>query len=64
MTNEDRVAAVSTMSHFELAKLWRFEPIRSEWFQGEVGKRVYERLFTELGGIPTEMSKELGWGEL
>lgn len=52
---------VDKMSHLKLCQLWRFAPI-GFWQQDDpVSDHAKNRLFNDLGGITTEISKALGW---
>lgn len=61
MTNNEAAALINKMTHIELARAWRFEPMGSALFRGEAGRRFSERLFNEFGGFTPEISKEIGW---
>lgn len=58
--------AIDKMDHYQMARMWRFNPIHTEsiYFRGDLptGVAFKERLFTHFGGFTTEISKELGWG--
>lgn len=59
MTAEQK-QKIDSMSHFELAELWRFGRSENPLFQGECGKYFRDRFFS-MGGMNPTLSKELGW---
>ena len=59
MTDELK-AQIDAMSHIEMARLHRFAPIGSPYFQGEVGDYFAKR-FQSLGGMTTVISKQISW---
>lgn len=52
---------IDQMTHEELARAWRFEPMEAAFWHGEVGEYAQKRLFTHFGGIPPHISKKIGW---
>lgn len=55
---------VNNMSHYELAKLWRFGPSDHLYISTpEIFETVRSRLFEHFGGITTIISKQVGWDE-
>lgn len=58
MTTEQLLAKIEKMSHEEMARLWRFEPVGSPYFLGEVGK-AFQKKFDSLGGFTPEISKKI-----
>lgn len=61
MTDAQR-AEIDAMSHYELARRWRFATDGDLLMQGEAGSHLKYRLFTEFGGFTPAISKSLGWG--
>lgn len=59
----EQKAAIDAMSQMEMARLWRFAPSGSVYFQrGNPQCDYFEKRFNELGGMTPEISKALGWG--
>lgn len=52
---------IDSMSHYELAYLWRFGDSSNELLQGEAGEYFKERLFKHFGGFNPSLSKKIGW---
>ena len=63
MTEQQRKNAIDKMTYNQMLGLWRFEPIGSLWFQGEVGDYFKEK-FAEKRE-PTDLTKfskeKIGW---
>ena len=62
---EEMLTKLRRMSLCELLQLWRFEPVGSPWFQGEVGREASARLTALREADPddyTRCSKLIGWG--
>lgn len=55
------IGEINAMSHEQLCRTWRFAPFGHPIVQGEVGDRLQERLFREMGGFTPEISKRIGW---
>ena len=54
---------IETMSHFEMCRLWRFQPSGSEiYFRSDLDTAEYfkTRLFQHFGGFTSDISKSLG----
>jgi hypothetical protein len=52
---------IDSMSHEDLAKIWRFGDSSNKLLQGEVGDYFRDRLFKHFGGFNTQLSKNIGW---
>lgn len=65
MTDSERIEWISNAAYAELFSKWRFEPLGSPWFQGEVGAHFARRLSDLSSEISAEervnQSKRLGW---
>ena len=57
---QDLKKEIDTMSQSEMARLWRFAPSSSPFFQGEIGN-YFKKVFEDKGGFTSEISKKLGW---
>lgn len=57
---------IDEASYRDLLARWRFDPVGSPWFQGEIGKYYAEIMNQKKSAISHEeqvqVSKELGWG--
>ncbi len=51
---------IDGMSREEMCRKYRFAPIGSPYFQGEIGD-YFQARFKELGGFNAEISKKIGW---
>jgi len=51
---------IDSLSHADLARIWRFSPLGCFPFKGEAWD-YYVKRFDEVGGMTTEISKEIGW---
>lgn len=60
--DQDLKDRIHKMTHYDLAKHWRFSQIGTELMVGIAGKYLHHRLYVVHGGITPEMSKSLGWG--
>ena len=55
---------IDKASFEELLRKWRFEPIGSEWFKGELGRyyaKVMEDKRHESDHVAVQASKRIGW---
>ena len=53
---------IKFMSHFEMARMWRFSPSGHPVFSSQYRLfKQFEEKFNELGGMTTAISKRLGW---
>lgn len=52
---------IDSMSHEELARIWRFGDSSNKLLQGEAGKYFKTRLFDHFGGFNANLSKKIGW---
>lgn len=59
---EKHKAEILKMSHLEMAKFYRFAPAGHIYFGFELW-RTFETRFKKLGGMTTEISKQIGWNE-
>lgn len=65
MTPEEAVstlAEIGSMNHETMARLWRFEPMGSKYFQDPVSS-AFIRRFEDFGGMTSEISKKIGFPE-
>lgn len=51
---------IDDMTQLEMARHWRFDPIGSKYFLGEVGQ-YFKKVFQEKGGMTPTISKQPGW---
>ena len=58
---EELKAKIDSMTHSELAHLWRHGSSDNKLLQGEVGQYMKDRLFNHFGGFNTSLSKKIGW---
>ena len=65
LTKEERLAWIEGANYQELLAKWRFEPIGSPWFEGEVGaaytKAIGVRRDQITGPEAVAASKAVGW---
>lgn len=64
MNNKERVKReiekINNMSHFEMAKLWRYSPIGHEYFDVNLPYfEVFMDRFRDFGGMTAEISKQI-----
>lgn len=53
---------IDSMSRYDMCYIWRFGISGDPYLDSRVvGDYFKNRLFNELGGFSTEISKELGW---
>lgn len=60
-SDDDLKNDIDKMTHYELARMWRFGELGNKYLQGEVGEYFKRRLFDHFGGFTPELSKRLGW---
>lgn len=64
MNTAERFEWIHKATLYQLLEKWRFEPVGSPWFEGEVGT-VFSARLTELRNRSPEqwtaVSKQLGW---
>ena len=58
---ESLKSKIDSMSHEELARIWRYGSSDNELLQGEAGDYFKKRLFDHFGGFNPTLSKGLGW---
>lgn len=59
---EETIEKIQKLSHFEMAKLWRLAPSGHPYFDTTLPYyEVFEKRFNELGGMTSEISKQIGW---
>jgi len=53
---------IDKMSHYEMCRLWRNAPYGHPFFDGRLPFAEYyeDRLFNQLGGFTSEISKKIG----
>lgn len=65
MKAEEMKKWIDTASYEQLLSRWRFAPISSPWFQGEIGeyysKRMAERRKAVGNDVHVKTSKSIGW---
>lgn len=59
---EEMKAYIDSLSHREMANLWRHAPTGTECLQGEAGFYFSDRFYHHFGGWNPSLSKEIGWG--
>jgi pyrroloquinoline quinone (PQQ) biosynthesis protein C len=52
---------IDSMSHRELAHLWRHGSSDNKLFHGKAGEYMKDRLFNHFGGFNSSLSKNIGW---
>lgn len=52
---------IDSMSHRELAYLWRHGSSDNKLFHGKAGEYFKDRLFNHFGGFNPSLSKNIGW---
>jgi len=52
---------IDSMSHRELAYLWRHGSSDNKLFHGKAGEYMKDRLFNHFGGFNSSLSKNIGW---
>lgn len=65
MTPEEMMKWIDGATYEQLLSKWRFAPIGSQWFQGEVGdhyQKVMAEKRKEVGQVGhVQASKSIGW---
>ena len=65
MSEDEMKAWIDGASYESLLGRWRFAPIGSPWFQGEIGKYYSEAMAKKRAEIPhseqVAASKRVGW---
>lgn len=59
--SEEDKEKIDSMTHEELAHLWRFGKSDNKLFHGSAGTYMKDRLFKHFGGLNTNLSKKIGW---
>lgn len=52
---------IDSMSHRDLAHLWRHGSSDNKLFHGKAGEYLKDRLFNHFGGFNSSLSKNIGW---
>ena len=56
------IEEINSLSHLEMARLWRFAPSGHTFFDADLPYyKVFAARFTELGGMTPTVSKTIGW---
>ena len=56
------VNEINTLSHYAMAKLWRFAPFGHIYFDPKLPYyKIFKNRFQELGGMTSKISKKIGW---
>jgi len=59
---ENHKKKINSMSQLEMASLWRFAPSGHPYFDSTLPLYdIFKKRFNELGGMTTEISKQIGW---
>jgi hypothetical protein len=59
---EKETAKINSMSHIEMAKLYRFAPSGHPYFDNSYPySKIFNDRFEKLGGMTPEISKAIGW---
>lgn len=63
LAQQREIDKINTMTHEELARLWRFASDGHLYFDNTLPycKVFKERLFNHFGGFTPEISKKIGW---
>lgn len=62
MTTEKRIEAINKMTYHQMLILWRFEPVGSPWFSGEVGDHFKKVMHEKRKSADhVAISKSIGW---
>ncbi len=65
MTVEEMKKWIDSASYQQLLSRWRFDPVGSPWFQGEVGEHYNKVMKERHKTVPVEekvrASKSIGW---
>lgn len=58
---EEETKRISTMTHEEMAELWRFAPAGHNYFRSDLPLyEIFNKRFQELGGMTPGISKQIG----
>jgi hypothetical protein len=58
----ETIESINRMSQMEMARLWRFAPSGHPYFDSTKPYfEIFKKRFSELGGMTTSISKQLGW---
>jgi hypothetical protein len=61
-SDDIEINKINSMSHTEMAKLYRFAPSGHPYFRSDLPyNEIFMKRFNELGGMNTDVSKEIGW---
>mgnify|MGYP001571226313 CR=1 FL=1 len=56
------VEKINKLTQYEMASLWRFAPVGHIYFDLTLPyHKIFKERFDKLGGMTSEISKELGW---
>ena len=65
MTTQDMKDWIDKASYQELLSKWRFAPVGSPWFQGEIGDYYSKIMFKKRDEVgndeAVQASKNIGW---
>jgi hypothetical protein len=59
--DQEIIDEINSMSHADLARLWRFEPSGSIYFKEPYYEVFRQRFFFHFDGMTSAISKEIGW---
>lgn len=60
---EKYMEEINTMTHRDMASLWRFAPVSHPFFDRTYPLyEAFSKRFVEFGGFTPEISKSIGWG--
>lgn len=58
---EEEFGKINSMSHIEMARLWRFAPSGHKYFDSSLPYfEIFKERFKSLGGFTPAISKEIG----
>lgn len=58
------VDEINSLSHLEMARLWRFAPPGHPYFDGSLPySEIFMKRYNDFGGMNPSISKELGWAD-
>jgi hypothetical protein len=61
-SEKTEIRKIYSMSHTEMASLWRFAPAGHPWFNSTLPYfKHFERRFDRLGRFTPEISKHIDW---
>ncbi len=62
MSEDASIEKINKMSQLEMARLWRNAPIGHPYFDNTKPYcKIFKERFEKLGGMTTEISKQIGW---